>query len=781
MSLGILSPRPRKPFLGLVLAAIAGIALAERWPLGAWPALGACAALALLALFLADVWLCRGLTLLVFFAMHSARQDSPGTAYARTLEGGRQTVETTGVVWSEPESSEGSRGEKTASFRLKLDTIRVEGRELRMESCCLAKWLGPAPLYGDRVLLRGTARAHSEMLNPGGFDISNWLRRQGVNFALSAERATDCAVVEHGRGSALEHFAIAARAWMKGNLEITLGDAPEVTALIESMVLGMRGDTPREMKAMFQKTGTLHLFAVSGLNVAMLAAIVWYLLKPFRVSRAAAFFFILPLLIAYAVSTGLGASCVRATVMAGFLLAAPLAGRPAVPLNSIAASALAILAWNTNELFSPGFQLSYVLVLAIMALTGPVTQRVERVAQPDDFLPEPLYSKRQRWSLAVWKVVAQTTGVTVAAWLGSLLFMAGYFHLISPVAIVANAIAVPLAFTILSLGLMTLLVAAPLPACVSVVNAANWACAKLLLAVVALFAKVPGGHLYVETPKFRAAPLCEITALAVEEGAAIHLRASGGDWLLDAGHARDYSHTVLPYLRSRGVNHLSGLVLTHGDSAHIGGALPLFGDFRPQWIADTGLSDRSPSRHEIHRALAASKHGRRLVTRGDMLDLAPEVRLRVLYPPADVTGTTSDDRALILLLEAGERRVLFTSDAGFTTEQWLLKNEPTLRADVLIKGWHDKDALASGDLLTSTGARAVLFAPPPTNVPPEALAAWASTLAEHGIESFPQSTSGAVKVEISHDGTLRVDAYTASRGGSTPSAIARGKSADLGR
>ncbi len=760
MSLGILSPRPRKPFLGLVLAAIAGIVLAEQWPLGAWPALGACAALALLALFLAEAWLCRGLTLLVFFAMHSARQDSPETAFARTLESGKQTVETTGVVWSEPESYEGSRGEKTATFWLKLNTLSVDGREVPMQSQCLAKWLGPAPLYGDRVLLNGTAHSLSEARNPGGFDTSNWLRRQGVNFALSAELATDCAVVEHGRGNALQHFAIAARAWMKGKLEITLGDAPEVTALIESMVLGMRGDTPPEMKAMFQKTGTLHLFAVSGLNVAMLAAIAWYLLKPFRVSRAVAFFFILPLLIAYAASTGFSASCVRATVMAGFLLAAPLAGRLAVPLNSLAASALAILAWNTNELFSPGFQLSYVLVFVIMALASPITQRVARVGQPDDFLPEALYSKPQRWSLAVWKIFAQTTGVTVAAWLGSLLFMAGYFHLISPIAIVANAIAVPLAFTILSLGLMTLLVAAPLPACVPVVNAANWACAKLLLAVVALFAKTPGGHLYVEAPKFRATPLCELTALAVEEGAAIHLRAGGGDWLLDAGHARDYSRTVLPYLRSRGVDRLSGLVLTHGDSAHIGGALPLLGDFRPQWIADTGLSDRSSSRHDIHRALAASKHGRRLLMRGDVLDLAPDVRLRVLYPPADVTGNTSDDRALVLLLEGGGRRVLFTSDAGFITEQWLLKNEPSLRADVLIKGWHDKDALASSDLLVSTGARAVIFAPPPTSVPPETLAGWASTLTEHGIEAFPQATSGAVNMEISHDGSLRVNAYT---------------------
>ncbi len=763
MSLGIFSRRPRKPFLGLALAAIAGIVLAERWTITAWPVLGACVALGVAALFWANAWVCRVLTLLVFFAMHSARQDSPGAAFARALESGRQTVATTGVVWSEPEISESPRGEKIATFWLKLHTLRAGERIVPLDRYCLAKWIGPAPLYGDRVALRGTARTLAEGHNPGCFDIADWLRRHGVDFALSAERAGDCVVVAHGEGSALQHFAIAARAWVKAQIEIGLGDEPEVTALIESMVLGMRGDTPAEMKAMFQKTGTLHLFAVSGLNVAMLAAIAWYLLKPFRISRAAAFFIILPLLIAYAVVTGLGASCVRATVMAGFLLAAPAVGRPAVALNSIAASALAILAWDTNEFFSPGFQLSFVLVLVIMALAAPIAARVERVGQPDEFLPEPLWSKRQRLGVALWKMFAQSTGVSIAAWLGSLLFMAGYFHLISPVAIVANAVAVPLAFLILALGLMSLIVAVPLPSWVAVVNAANWACAKVLLAAVALFARAPGGFLYVETPKFHAAPLCEITALDVGEGAAIHIRADGRDWLLDAGHAHDYARTLLPYLRSRGVNRLDGLLLTHGDAGHVGGALPLLADFQPRWIAEGIFPDRSAAQHELHRALATARQGRRLLTRGDVLTLSPAVRLRVLYPPTDFIGSTADDHALVLLLEAAERRVLFTSDAGFNTEQWLLKNEPQLRADVLCKGWHGKDALASSDLPASTGARAVVFTAMPLSIPREAQLAWSTALSAQKIESFSQSTCGAVKVQIATDGTLRVDAYTGSR------------------
>ena len=52
-------------------------------------------------------------------------------------------------------------------------------------------------------------------------------------------------------------------------------------------------------------------------------------------------------------------------------------------MNSLAAAAVAILAWETNELFTPGFQLSFVLVLFIMGLTGPISRRLEPLARPD--------------------------------------------------------------------------------------------------------------------------------------------------------------------------------------------------------------------------------------------------------------------------------------------------------------------------------------------------------------------------------------------------------------
>ena len=491
----------------------------------------------------------------------------------------------------------------------------------------------------------------------------------------------------------------------------------------------------------------------------MLAGIAWYLLKPLRFSRTAAFFVILPLLIGYAIVTGLSASCVRATVMAGFVLAAPLFARPAIAVNSLAAAAVAILAWDTNELFTPGFQLSFVLVLFIMGLAGPIARKLEPLAHPDEFLPEELWNRWQHSIVAVWKMIAQATGVTLSAWLGSFVFMAGYFHLISPVAILANAVAVPLAFCVLALGLMSLLLALFATPLAVAVNQANWLAAKALLASLAFFSRVPGGYVYVEAPKFEQASACEIMALDVGDGAAIHLRAGVEDWLLDCGNVRDYERSLLPYLRSRGVNRMDGLILTHGDSAHIGAARAVFYDFRPRWVADTTLLDRSPSRRDIHADLAADGFGRRYFERGDEVALGAGAKLSVLYPPHGVVRSVSDDKALVCRIETSGVRVLFVSDAGFFTEHWLVENEPDLRADVLVKGWHSKDFSGTSDFLAHVQPQAIVSSAMPFGSQTENAGEWERTASGSGAALFRQEKCGAVRIEILRDGDFVVRAF----------------------
>lgn len=750
---------PRKPLVGLALAAIAGIAFADWFPPPLLLVWLVALALAVVVWLRPGTWLCWIWVAVAFAALHTTHyHHGAEAALARQVQARMLPSEVGGVVWSEPDAFTSRRGEPMATFLLKVRTLHLHGQNASAPVLCAIRWVGTAPVYGDVVRLHGEAWKLESPRNPGEFDTATWQHRRGIALEIRAWSKADCAIIGHGEGSRFEHFAIAARAWVKVRMEADM-NAPEESALIESMVLGMQGETPLEMKSVFQKTGTLHLFAVSGLNVAMLALIVWYLLKPMGLPRVWACVVAIPLLLAYAIATGLGASCLRATVMAVFLLLAPVASRPAVLLNSMAGAALVVLAWDTNELFLPGFQLSFVLVLSIIAMADLIAKRMEPWLRPDPFLPKPLWSVRQRGWMVFWRLICGTTGVTLASWLGSLLFMAGYFHLVSPVAIIANAVAVPIAFVVLALGLMSLIVSLIIPPLVTVVNAANWAFAKLLLYSVGMFARVPHGYEYVEWPHLGRTPACELMVLDAGEGAAVHLRSGNGDWLLDCGHLRDYSRTVLPYLRSRGIDYLDGLFLTHGDTAHTGGAEPVVDDFGPGWIADSPFADRSPTRRTFHAALAARGEGRRFLLRGDVVPLSPEATLRVLYPPPGLERNSADDKALVCRIEAAGLRVLLVSDAGFYTEEWLLAHEADLRADVLVKGWRAADFSGTPDFISAVHPSVIITAYPEFGMTPDQFAEWANPIVAKGAVLFPQQYCGAVKIELQRNGDLNVEGF----------------------
>src|SRR5438270_13435140 len=141
--------------------------------------------------------------------------------------------------------------------------------------------------------------------------------------------------------------------------------------MINGMVLGLRHQTPEDIEEPFQKTGTLHLFAVAGLHVGIVAQLLWILASVARLSRKWATALIIPCLLFYAAVTGLHVSSVRATVMSSVLLAGFFFERKVFTLNSLGSAAFILLCWNTNEFFATGFQLSFAVVGGIIVLADP--------------------------------------------------------------------------------------------------------------------------------------------------------------------------------------------------------------------------------------------------------------------------------------------------------------------------------------------------------------------------------------------------------------------------
>ncbi len=377
---------------------------------------------------------------------------------------------------------------------------------------------------------------------------------------------------------------------------------------------------------------------------------------------------------------------------------------------------------------------------------------------PDPFLPRLLWGWREKTRAYLWRYAAGNCCVSLTAWFGSLFFTARYFHLFAPSTVVANLVAVPLSFIITGLAIASILTGwccAPLAA---LFNNANWSCTHLLLLVVGFFAQVPGGHTYVAMPDFATRPACEITVLDVGTGGAAFIRTRKADWLIDCGHGYEYERVVLPFLRSRGVSRLDGLLLTHGDVQHIGGASAALGDLHPGVLVDSPLKDRSTSRRKLFAELAAAGVPKCICQRGDVLHLDAETELRMLFPPAGLACSVADDKAFVLMLENSGVRTLLTSDSGFPTEQWLLAHEPDLRADVLVKGWHAKDLSGTSDFLAAVKPKAIIATRPEYGASRETMAEWKEMVAQRGITLFAQDEAGAATIEL-RDGQFSVRAF----------------------
>jgi competence protein ComEC len=591
--------------------------------------------------------------------------------------------------------------------------------------------------------------------NPGEFDFPAFLRTRGILAEIVTADSSGVRVTGQDAGHPL--VAAAGRARERIRRAITLDLAPtdpEVAGVIAAMVLGAREDAPQEMVDDFKVSGTLHLFAVSGLHVGMIAFILLALLRIPRTPRRLAAVIVIVALVFYAFVTGLRPSAVRATVMATILLSGLLVDRPARILNSLGAAALLILALDPFQALAPGFQLSFSVLLAIALLTAPLQRLAAPFVNPDPFLPRALLSRNSLRFHAGARKITDTLAVSTAASLGSLPLMLAYFHLATPIAVVTNCVLIPLAFCLIFTAVISALVQLiTLPGLGVTLNNANFLLVKAIAAVIAVAASVPGGHFYASARPWFVREACEIEVLDIPQGGGAHAiqTRSGARWIVDTGSARLYDGLLAPYLRSAGLNRLDGLILTHGDSHHTGAADRVLGAYRPRETFLSLKDLRSPGIRSTVTILSDKERSPKSLRQGDVVRLDRQTEIRVLFPPTGHESARADDHCLVLLLVCGDSRVLFSGDSGFSTERWLLENIPAdeLRAEVLVTGRHRSDPGAPTNFLSAVRPRAIVS----TNSDTPAAERIPSSLRTHcendGIRLFDQAKTGAVHLSVS--------------------------------
>ncbi|MEZ5434884.1 MAG: ComEC/Rec2 family competence protein [Verrucomicrobiales bacterium] len=546
-----------------------------------------------------------------------------------------------------------------------------------------------------------------------------------------------------------------------GMITRDLEDTPAVGSVIKAMALGYREETPDAIAEGFRLSGTMHVFAVSGLHVMIFAAVFRHLLRLLGAPGRLADGVVIPMLFFYVLITGLAPSAIRAAVMASVVLAGPLGERSPRLLNSLGLAALVLLAWDTRQLFSPGFQLSFAVVLAIALWAKPITQFWSTLVRHDPFVPESLLPRWRRWTESCGLWMASMIGVSWAAWLGSLPLMVWHFQSVTPVGLVANWALVPLASAILTLAALSL--ASQLAGIAFVglsCNNLNWLLAKIAIASTGTFSSLPGANFTVSFETERASlATCRMVVIDTNDGGASILMRVNHDagaesfWLIDTGSSEAFASHVAPVLRVEGVNRLEGLILTHRDQLHDGAAPTVCQMFHPKVILTEPEEGRGGEVRDRLQKVAQTEQSRiSTLVAGDCVKLSHGCVIQCLSPATHMEKTvrSGDDNGLVLRICSESSRVLLTADAGFITEKTLLAANrfEDLRSDVLIKGWNRDDYSGLPEFLAAVSPTLIVATnhdfPPRERISEN----WRKQVNLARLRLFDQQETGAVILEF---------------------------------
>ena len=226
--------------------------------------------------------------------------------------------------------------------------------------------------YGQRVSLTAKLRPALNYKNPGAWDYRGYLASIGVS-ALGSAKAESVHLLPGSGGTRLLRWRWSARRSLL-NMIHRVWAAP-VAGLFDGVLIGDRQFISREVQLEFQRSGTYHLLVVSGMNIAILAFALFWLLRRLGAGPELATPLTILISCGYASLTDSGAPVMRAVLMFSVYQVTRLLYRERAALNAVGMAALILLAWNPRELFDPSFQLTFLAVVLIGGLAVPIFQR----------------------------------------------------------------------------------------------------------------------------------------------------------------------------------------------------------------------------------------------------------------------------------------------------------------------------------------------------------------------------------------------------------------------
>ena len=620
----------------------------------------------------------------------------------------------------------GGPGRFPAAILVSVQPTRKDSAPLRLE-------------YGMTVALRGRLARPVAGRNPGEFNERQYYEANGISLLMFVHGYAQVKILDSSGGWwFMRRVVVPARRGMLRIIDETVG--AEEGEFLKGLLIGERSGISQEMREAFVNSGVAHILAVSGSNVAVVAAFLFALLEFLRLPKRVRVSIVAVGLLFYMMLTGNQPPVVRATIMAlVFLLAGILQARSNV-YNALGVSALIILGIDARQLFDVGFQLSFAAVLSIIYLYPKANDWISVVGD------------RTVWHrAAIWLV--RLCAVSLVATLGTLPMTAIYFGKVSLIGVFANMVVIPatsasvvLGFVSILAGTMsswiadvyarantillhwtlvvtniagsapfatldtvrfTLMDALPYYAALAVVFHSSEAAVSRKLLILLLVTFNIAVFLPSISPSESLKGKLRISFIDVGEGdAALVEFPRGKIVLIDAGpRAWNYDagkRNVAPFLRRRGISAIDMLIITHLHDDHLGGAPIILKQFEVRQVVDNGQPDRSPIVDEYIRNREASQSAVETARAGICLDVEPGVRLYVLHPaPGFIERDTLHQEAklnagsLVLKLQYGSTGILFAGDAELEAEARLVSVYGDFLHSTVLKAGHHGSATSN--------------------------------------------------------------------------------------
>ena len=590
----------------------------------------------------------------------------------------------------------------------------------------------------NRYMLKGSLRRPFKPSNPSQFDYGRYLRNFGAHTVFYANAGS---LEELPSKLDLSEKLVQGINSVRHQI-IDIHSRTLKTPYLELLGGIVFGDDavapPDYIKDSFINSGLLHILAASGMNVAFIYGF-WFIIAgwlriPFKVRIIAG----IPLILLYALMTGLGASVVRAAIMIIFVLIGKLIDRDSNSISLLAFVAFLMLLINPSYINDVGFQLSFVVTLGILLMSPLI------ITFGDGEKPLPLK----------YKLMNSINGVVfipVIAQIWVMPIQMFYFNTISTYSVFANILTVPF-LSVVSFGGFISSILAPL----GVIGA--FVCKLFdiflnpflqgIVAVSDYFSSIPNSLIITEHPGLFQVLLYYIllvsitfclvkrvfdkrylTAIAlgvfvlmfsfiqipnnkaeviffdVQNADCILLKSPKNEYfMIDTGKAgynggkTQAEFIVEKYLKDKGIKRLNSIIVTHFDNDHAGGAIPLMDYGTPERIYLNSDKADTQTSYQIFKYLKTHTEVKPCYPQNAEI-IYSEPNFRVINYRADYKGDNSDnENSLVTLVEAYDKKLLFTGDAGEVALTKLRQDLPS-DLDLLKVPHHGARGVLNKDLL----------------------------------------------------------------------------------